>query len=375
MAGTVLAGTVLAGTVLAGTVLTVSILSGALPTTPNRTPPGPLALTAAAATSPTSIAALREDVKRTSDRLAAATTAWERGQQELARVITIKIGTERASDQLAVDADAARRRASSFAAHLYMNPVDPLLYALASGNARSLGDIATIRRVLGTTQQIQQDDSTLLNTQAQQTKDLVERQQKAALQALRLQTQLDDALSRLQADAAASLTRLQTALAELHRRQVAAAAALASSAATGSGATCNGPIPTDSINGLLPASALCPLQTARGHRLVSPAATAFDRLSTAFAAANGTPLCITDSYRDYAAQVQVFKVKPNLAATPGRSQHGWGRAVDLCGGVQSYGTPPYLWLKENAATYGFVHPDWAEPDGSRPEPWHWEFRG
>jgi D-alanyl-D-alanine carboxypeptidase len=324
----------------------------------------------AAATRPASITSLREDVQRTGDRLAAATIEWERGQQQLARLITVKITTEKASDQLTADAYAARQRSAAFAANLYKNPIDPMLYAFASGNVTSIRDFITIRRVLGKTQQVRQADVTLLNSQAAQTKDLIGRQEAAALKALSLQSRLDEDLNRLQADAVASLTRLQGALAELNRQKVAAALA-----ATGSGATCAGPVAADAINGFLPASALCPLSTAPGQRLIAPAAAVFDKLSTAFRAELGTALCVTDSYRDYATQIQVFKTKPNLAATPGRSQHGWGRAVDLCGGVQSYGTPPYLWLKQNAASFGFVHPDWAEPDGSKPEPWHWEYQG
>lgn len=124
-----------------------------------------------------------------------------------------------------------------------------------------------------------------------------------------------------------------------------------------------------------PSSALCPLRTAAGQRLIAPAAAAFDAMSVAFTSAMNAPLCVADSHRDYASQVQVFATKPNLAATPGRSKHGLGRAVDLCGGVQNFGTAPYTWLKQNAPAFGFAHPDWAEPDGSRPEPWHWEFQG
>jgi D-alanyl-D-alanine carboxypeptidase len=319
---------------------------------------------------PVSIASLRADVQRTSDRLAAATVAWERGQQQLARLINVKIGTEKASDQLTADAYAARQRSAAFAANLYKNPIDPMLYALASGNVTSIRDFLTIRRVLGKTQQVRQADVTLLNNQAAQTKDLIDRQEAAALKALSLQSRLDEDLNRLQSDAVASLTRLQGALAELHRQKVAATLAV-----TGPGATCTGPVAADAINGFLPAGALCPLSTAPGQRLIAPAAAAFDKLSTTFGAEFGTALCVTDSYRDYATQIEVFRTKPNLAATPGRSQHGWGRAVDLCGGVQSNGTPPYLWLKQNAPTFGFVHPDWAEPDGSKPEPWHWEYQG
>jgi hypothetical protein len=32
-------------------------------------------------------------------------------------------------------------------------------------------------------------------------------------------------------------------------------------------------------------------------------------------------------------------------------------------------------MKANAPSYGFVHPAWAEPDGSKPEAWHWEYKG
>ncbi len=31
------------------------------------------------------------------------------------------------------------------------------------------------------------------------------------------------------------------------------------------------------------------------------------------------------------------------------------------------------WLTANASSYGWVHPGWAQPGGSKPEPWHWEF--
>ena len=105
------------------------------------------------------------------------------------------------------------------------------------------------------------------------------------------------------------------------------------------------------------------------------AAAAFDQLSQLRTSQAGSPLCINDSYRDYAGQVAVFAAKPNLAATPGRSQHGLGLALDLCGGAERFGTETYNWLKANAPSYGFIHPEWAEPGGSRPEPWHWEYVG
>jgi len=43
--------------------------------------------------------------------------------------------------------------------------------------------------------------------------------------------------------------------------------------------------------------------------------------------------------------------------------------------VQSFGTAAHVWMQQNAPLYGWYHPAWAEPSGSMPEPWHWEFAG
>lgn len=128
-------------------------------------------------------------------------------------------------------------------------------------------------------------------------------------------------------------------------------------------------------NGQIPAAALCPLWGARGHLLRADAAYAFDQLATAWAAEHGTPLCVTDSYRSFDSQVRLFATKPNLAARPGTSNHGWGVAVDLCGGIQSFGTAEHRWMRQNAPLFGWFRPGWAQQGGSRPEPWHWEFGG
>ncbi len=137
----------------------------------------------------------------------------------------------------------------------------------------------------------------------------------------------------------------------------------------GTGATCRGTSTAGFPNGFIPDSALCPLVVGNGHKLRADAAAAFNRMYAA-----GAP-CITDSYRSYAAQVDVFQRKPDLAAVPGTSNHGWGIAIDFACGAESFDSPGYAWLKANAGRFGFAHPTWAEPDGSRPEPWHWEFVG
>ncbi len=127
-------------------------------------------------------------------------------------------------------------------------------------------------------------------------------------------------------------------------------------------------------NGLIPPSAMCPLGVG-GHSLRCDAAAAYRAMSAAYAAAFGGPICITDSYRTYAAQVKLYGEKPALAAVPGTSNHGWGLAVDLCGGIQNFGTPQYAWMVANAGRFGFLHPTWADPGNGREEPWHWEYAG
>jgi hypothetical protein len=322
-------------------------------------------------TVPASVAALRADVTATSDRLAAATVAWQRGRQQMDLALQRSFATGRAIDAVQQDTAGAQNRISALANSLYRNPVAPQVTAVLSGDLRLLSTYRYVQRSLNQTSADQQRDLRLLSTQQVDLTTLKAREVAAAKTAARLHARLEDDLTRLQADARASQVRLQAAVAELRRRQRATAAALLG----GDGPPCTAAAPADALNGFLPASALCPLQTAPGHQLVAPAARAFDAMSQAFAATLGRPLCVTDSYRDYAGQVSVFSRKPNLAATPGRSQHGWGRALDLCGGVQQFGSPAFTWLQDNAPSFGFAHPDWAEPDGSRPEPWHWEFRG
>jgi hypothetical protein len=63
-----------------------------------------------------------------------------------------------------------------------------------------------------------------------------------------------------------------------------------------------------------------------------------------------------------------------LAAVPGTSRHGFGKAVDFEDqlGELSFSSPGYAWLKAHAHEFGFFHPSWAEPGQSTSEAWHWE---
>ncbi len=127
-------------------------------------------------------------------------------------------------------------------------------------------------------------------------------------------------------------------------------------------------------NGFIPRAALCPIGVGR-HVLRCDAAAAFTALTRAYAARFGHPVCVTDSYRTFAEQVRLYGVKPALAAVPGTSNHGWALAVDLCGGIQSFGTAEYAWMVTSAPAFGWSNPPWARPGRGREEPWHWEFTG
>ena len=171
------------------------------------------------------------------------------------------------------------------------------------------------------------------------------------------------------------LSRLSGAQAIAARAELAAAAAGAST----SSASCRPGVTKQSVvgfaNGQIPRSALCPIWGAPTQLLRADAAAAFDKMSKAYAEQFGRPICVTDSYRSYSEQVALYASKPHLAAVPGTSNHGLGVAVDLCGGIESFGTVQHQWLFTHAPLFGWFHPLWAEPTGSRPEPWHWEFSG
>ncbi|KRE52671.1 hypothetical protein ASG70_15000 [Phycicoccus sp. Soil748] len=131
----------------------------------------------------------------------------------------------------------------------------------------------------------------------------------------------------------------------------------------------------DYPNGAVPAAGLCPLYGAPAQSLRPGAAAAFNAMSLAYEKDTGSPICVTDSYRSLAEQVSVKAERGKWAATPGTSEHGRGMAVDLCGGINSFGSAAHLWMKQNAPLYGWFHPAWAEATGSLPEPWHWEYAG
>ncbi|MBC7373611.1 MAG: D-alanyl-D-alanine carboxypeptidase family protein, partial [Frankiales bacterium] len=271
----------------------------------------------------------------------------------------------------------------------YMGSALPALPLVLTRDLGAVANLAYLHRSLdrvGAEQQQVRADQSRVGASAAQTLRVAEQQR---LSALVDQGDLDQRVTELTDLAAGLAARLQATDARLQQQlaaerlaaltaaqqRAAAATLLVPSTLDTGGAGCLPAGAYGDINGFLFPDTLCPLVEAPGHRLRTDAARSFDLMSGARRAATGAPLCVTDSYRSYAEQVDVFRRKPSLAATPGRSQHGWGLAVDFCGGVQAFGTPAHAWMQANAGRFGWFHPSWAQPDGSRPEPWHWEYAG
>jgi hypothetical protein len=118
-------------------------------------------------------------------------------------------------------------------------------------------------------------------------------------------------------------------------------------------------------NGKIPEHALQSIGVGE-FRLTSDAAASFRQMH-ADAKAAGIDIGVNDAYRTYEEQVDLANRKGlysqgGLAATPGKSNHGWGLAVDL-----DLDDRAQAWMRENAHNYGFVE------DVAR-EPWHWGYR-
>lgn len=329
------------------------------------------------------LAHLRDVEERAAAQLTAATTALQAAQAQLEQARAQVAAADVAERDAVAAATAAEAQLGEFANVAYRNPVPSELSALlepdadASGVMHSLGYLS----VMG-------DEQADVLTAARAAREA------AAAAHLRAETARADATRReadvaaAQAEALAAAADARTQL-ELGAAKVTAAQQLVEASHVASAAAGVSSLPLSCLdrgqtitpptsaqwggypNGTIPVSVLCPVR--RGHELRVDAAVAFRRLDVAYTAEFHTPICVTDSYRSYPAQVDVYARKPDLAAIPGTSKHGWGLAVDLCGGIQTFGSRQHVWMKQHAPAFGWRHPDWAEPSGSRPEPWHWEF--
>jgi D-alanyl-D-alanine carboxypeptidase len=133
---------------------------------------------------------------------------------------------------------------------------------------------------------------------------------------------------------------------------------------------CDGAKRPSGSNGQLDPADLCTLWD--GHsQLRADAAVSFAVLNQAFVARFGADMCLSSGYRTLAQQRAVKSEKGGLAAPPGKSNHGWGLAMDLCPSETT--GAKWEWLNENGPAYGWDNPSWARPGGSGPyEKWHWE---
>jgi D-alanyl-D-alanine carboxypeptidase len=256
------------------------------------------------------------------------------------------------------------------------NPVGDLSY-LTDERFRSLRDVQTIAvEQMNVTNKLESAKKTAAAATATITREKAELDKVIAVQKTKL-----EALKKLQAEEIQKAGPVAAYLVGASTPEAKAAAAKLQEALQASGAsvfTAGKPCSGDEAsypNGMIPASGLCPLWQAPGESLRPRAAAAFNALSQEYARQTGSPICVTDSYRSLGEQYAVKASRGMWAATPGTSKHGLGMAVDLCGGINSFGTPAHLWMRQNAPLFGWFHPAWAEPGGALPEPWHWEFAG
>jgi hypothetical protein len=328
---------------------------------------------------------MQAKVEAVAATLTRGTRAYEAGSRHLADVQRKERAARREAERIGAAAIAQRARLNGIASAAYRHPVPGVLAAAMTGGGDDFTTAMVAKADLEHVSGSQQDVLREVVAARVRADNAIRRAEQLSADARATERRLARQLATLRATADRAERELQRAADELAKAQAAeeariaaarrAAALRASRLRSAIGATCQGSAGSGYANGFMPASALCPLWRAPGHALRWDAAAAFNRMSQARAAAIGSPLCVTDSYRSYSGQVSVYRRKPGLAATPGTSEHGWGKAVDLCGGVERYGSEAFTWLKANAGRFGFFHPDWAEPGGSKPEAWHWEYSG
>jgi len=123
------------------------------------------------------------------------------------------------------------------------------------------------------------------------------------------------------------------------------------------------------LNGRLPDNVLAPIP---GGRLERSAAIQWNKMRAYIGQRHGVwiaPAGPNSSFRSYAAQVYFWNLyisgRGNVAARPGTSNHGWGRAVDVATPTMAYYIRKYMHL------FG-----WSHDEGARVgEWWHFTYVG
>lgn len=107
------------------------------------------------------------------------------------------------------------------------------------------------------------------------------------------------------------------------------------------------------------------------------ASNAFTTMESAFSKVFGGGIPVQEGFRSLEKQRYLYdgyrRGLPgfNLAAPPGKSNHGSGIAVDLGGPFMNSGSPQHRWLQANGPKFGW---HWVGRTFSQVEPWHWEYR-
>jgi hypothetical protein len=313
---------------------------------------------AAQSPSADSVKALRQQADKAKNELSKATKAWEARKKQLTasedklKTTLADLGTANA------ELNKIREPLAQLAASAYKQPGVIGVPALIGGSDpdRALA-AATDLTMLTNDQKALIDKAGRLQKQREQlAASAQELQSNNAVEEAKLQQEMNalkDRAARITAQLTAALKKLDPST----RLQLTCQRSLVAEA-------------RQFPNGLIPTRYLCPLPQP-GRMLRADAALAFYKLNAAYKQRFGTQMCLTDSYRPLAEQQRIYANRPGMAAVPGHSNHGWGTAIDICGGVQSQGSAQFNWLQANSKNYEFFHPAWAY--SSPFEPWHWEY--
>lgn len=312
---------------------------------------------------PTNLTELRKEAERAAKELEEATKALEKRRATFAAAEKELKGKLRALQQAERQLAQMRQPVSRLVELLYQQPVAAsgvAPFLAGDSDADTLRAMAQINHLVTVRQQAVERTSTLAEQTARLAAEAQELRASNLLAEAQMAAEID--LLRKQSDKivkslTAALVKLGIKVGKVERDALGCNPLRAANA-------------KDYPNGLIPKSMLCPLQQ-KGFSLRADAAIAFVSLNEAYRKRFGRPMCVTDAYRSLAEQQSVYYRRPGFAAVPGRSNHGLGLAVDLCGGVERFRSPEFNWLEKNGRRYGWFHPDWAY--SSPFEPWHWEY--
>ncbi|MFC4536580.1 D-alanyl-D-alanine carboxypeptidase family protein [Sphaerisporangium dianthi] len=310
---------------------------------------------------PTNLTELRREAEKSSQALADATKALEQRQATLVKSDKELKGKLEQLRTANLELSKMRQPLADLVQSLYQEPSGGDIAPFFNGD-----DDASLRALSDMTYLVSGRDEILADAGrlSQEQQKLAAEAQELRATKLLVEAQLNVEIDTLRKRSATVVKALSRTLVKLGVRV---------NQGGRSGAACD-PTRVSSAaqypNGLLPADVLCPLQQ-KGRELRADAAIAFVALSEAYRKRFGKAICVTDSYRNLGQQQSIFYRRPGFAAVPGRSNHGLGLAVDLCGGVQVFRSVEFNWLEANGKQFGWIHPDWAYH--SPFEPWHWEY--